>query len=246
MFGEAADLYDLRRPGYPDAAIDAVVAAVPGARDVLDVGAGTGKASVAFAARGLRVTAVEPDPAMAAVARRAVPAAEVVVARFEDWSGEDCADIVASAQAWHWMDPDAAIPKAAAALRPGGALAVIANAPRDGGVDLADEIDAAYRQVAPGLAETSVLRRWPVVSDEQRERLRASGLFRVEDEQHFDWDEPLSGAAYAELLQTHSDHRMLPPGDLAVLAEAVRGAIDAAGGTVVARYRTLVTIALVL
>ncbi|HEX5096633.1 MAG TPA: hypothetical protein VFX21_11490, partial [Acidimicrobiia bacterium] len=57
VFGEVADQYDRARPGYPDAAFDAVVEYAPvrpGDR-VLEVGAGTGKATTSMLARGLDV-----------------------------------------------------------------------------------------------------------------------------------------------------------------------------------------------
>src|SRR3954447_13440858 len=67
-FGEAAELYDRARPGYPEPLFDEVLTSVPGAARVLEAGAGTGHATAALAARGVAVEAVEPDPRMAAVA----------------------------------------------------------------------------------------------------------------------------------------------------------------------------------
>ena len=87
VFGEVADLYDRRRPGYPAAVFDDVLAFVPGARDVLEIGCGTGKATLSLAIRGLRVVAVEPDPDMARVARANTAGRRVAirVSRFEEW-----------------------------------------------------------------------------------------------------------------------------------------------------------------
>lgn len=58
-FGATAEEYDRVRPSYPSALIDDLEALHPLA--VLDVGAGTGKASELLAARGLDVLAVEAD-----------------------------------------------------------------------------------------------------------------------------------------------------------------------------------------
>src|SRR5215467_16119687 len=87
-FGGVAANYDKFRPRYPDQLVDDVVALLPGRR-VLEVGAGTGIATAAFAARGMAMTCVEPDPEMAAVlsANLADHAdVRVDVATFEDWS----------------------------------------------------------------------------------------------------------------------------------------------------------------
>ena len=120
-FGAIAAQYDRARPRYPAALFDelATVAGV----DTLDVGCGTGKASVLLAARGLRVLGVEVDPAMAAVAR--ARGVEVEVGAFETWDDRGRTfDLVTSAQAWHWVDPDAGARQAARVLRPDGVVAL--------------------------------------------------------------------------------------------------------------------------
>src|SRR5699024_3042805 len=67
-FGAVAAAYARHRPGYPSAALDWALAAARGRRgrqEVLDLGAGTGKVTEALLRRpGVRVTAVDPDPAM--------------------------------------------------------------------------------------------------------------------------------------------------------------------------------------
>ena len=63
-----ADAY-LKRPDYADAAIDAMLA-IAGAKKgdkFCDVGAGVAHLSLMLAARGLNVTAVEPNDAMRAI-----------------------------------------------------------------------------------------------------------------------------------------------------------------------------------
>src|SRR6266542_2199055 len=70
-FNQAADLYDRARPGYPPALFDdlAELAGVgPGCR-VLEIGPGTGQATVPLAERGCHIVAVELGADLAAVAR---------------------------------------------------------------------------------------------------------------------------------------------------------------------------------
>jgi ubiquinone/menaquinone biosynthesis C-methylase UbiE len=89
-FDEDAELYDRARPGYPSEVFDdlAKLAGIgPGCR-VLEVGAGTGKATSPLAERGCRITAVELGADMAAVARRNLAgfeSVEIVTADFETW-----------------------------------------------------------------------------------------------------------------------------------------------------------------
>ena len=123
-FGSVAEDYDRARPTYPGELIDDLVAG--GTPSVLDIGCGTGKAAELFIARGCSVVGVEADSRMADVARRKGIAVEV--SDFERWDARDRRfDLVVSAQAWHWMDPDVAPAKAADTLWPGGRLALFWN-----------------------------------------------------------------------------------------------------------------------
>lgn len=128
-FGAVAAQYDEHRPTYPDALIDAVLAAsmsAGGAPDVLDVGSGTGIAARQLRTAGANVLAVEPDPAMAQVARAS--GLSVEVGTFEDWQPAGRTfDVVTFAQSFHWVDPATAARKVWDVLRPGGALALSWN-----------------------------------------------------------------------------------------------------------------------
>lgn len=125
-FGEAVGAYERARPSYPDAVVDWLVPA--GARDVLDLGAGSGKLTRSLVARGLRVTAVDPDPAMLAALAASLPDVRAELGTAEAIPlPDDSVDLVTVAQAWHWVDAPVAIAEAARVLRPGGRLAIVWN-----------------------------------------------------------------------------------------------------------------------
>lgn len=123
-FGGAAENYDTHRPRYPEQLIDDVLA--PGARRVLEAGAGTGIASMQLIERGADLLAVEPDSRMAAVAQaKAIP---VEIATFEQWDPAGRRfDRVVFAASFHWVDPAVALPKVRGILHDGGKLALIWN-----------------------------------------------------------------------------------------------------------------------
>ena len=127
-FGKAVGDYDRGRPGYPGEAVDWALARAGAVVDVVDVGAGTGKFTASLVARGLAVTAVEPDPEM--LSRLAVnhPSVVSLAGTAESLPLDDAsADLVTFAQSWHWVDVPAASAEVARVLRPGGALALVWN-----------------------------------------------------------------------------------------------------------------------
>jgi SAM-dependent methyltransferase len=131
-FGAAAAAYAEHRPGYAEAAVRWALAAAGPAPRVLDLGAGTGKLTAALAALGADVTAVEPDPAMLAELRRALPAVRARPGRAEAIPLPDASvDAVLVGQAMHWFDMSLAAPEIARVLAPGGTLAGLWNVDDD-------------------------------------------------------------------------------------------------------------------
>jgi SAM-dependent methyltransferase len=126
-FGAAAVAYAEHRPDYALAAVEWALEPAPGRR-VLDLGAGTGKLTATLLALGVEVVAVEPDPAMLAQLRRAVPAARALSGTAEAIPLPDASvDAVLAGNAMHWFDMDVAGPEIARVLAPRGVLAGLWN-----------------------------------------------------------------------------------------------------------------------
>src|SRR5581483_5060659 len=90
--------------------------------------AGTGKLTRGLVALGFAVVAVEPGAPMLAQLQEAVPEAEAHVGPAESIPLPD-GNVAASfaGQAFHWFDPERALPELHRVTRPGGGLALLWN-----------------------------------------------------------------------------------------------------------------------
>jgi SAM-dependent methyltransferase len=126
--------YDRFRPGYPDALFETIASqlTLPRIPHVVDLGAGTGRASLAMAGLGWRVTAVEPGKPMLDVLRAHAADDGLLISTVQasaEETGLDAgsADLVTAAQAFHWFDQPRALGEMARILKPGGGLALFWN-----------------------------------------------------------------------------------------------------------------------
>ncbi|HXQ18381.1 MAG TPA: class I SAM-dependent methyltransferase [Acidimicrobiales bacterium] len=251
VFGSVAELYDRARPGYADLLVDDVLAFAGASRpQVLEIGAGTGKATVAFAARAGALLALEPDADMVTVAaRRCRDLGNVRIERstFEAWEpGERRFDLLVSAQAWHWVNPDVGYPKAHAVLRPAGVLALLWHRSIWNDGPLRDALVAVYEELAPRLLAATPTFPGLVGTEADARRpgeIESSGLFGEVEVHSHPWRRNYSTSEYLELLGTQSDHVLLEPTQRDRLFDAVAGVLDDAGGRVTMSYVTLVFLA---
>ena len=213
-FGMAAEQYDLIRPGYPSDLVSAVLAHCGGAgAAAVEVGAGTGKATRAFAERGLRITAIEPDPAMAGILAASCTGyagVTVVVSAFESYVPAEPCGLLFSAQAWHWTDPEVRWERAGGALAPGGSLALFWNLDHIIDQQVQGQVTAVHRDLTPDIKwdidpvpDDGLMDRWPATD------LAGLGTFTGLQARLFRWERGLSRRQYLDYLGTHSAYLVL-------------------------------------
>ena len=190
-FDAWADDYDRYRPGYPGELFATIARALdlPSRAEVADLGAGTGRATLAMARRGWRVTAIEPGGPMLAALERAARAERLTVATRsataeETGLADASVDLATAAQAYHWFDRPRALAEMGRIVRPGGGIALFWNV-RD---DETSRFLAAYSELleryVPGYEPGArAMRETPV---ETRREIEASGLFEVDDRVHLE------------------------------------------------------------
>jgi SAM-dependent methyltransferase len=138
-FGSIAEDYDALRPQAPRDAVDWMVP--PGCQVAVDLAAGTGLFTRTLVDRVAQVVAVEPDARMRAVLAARSATVNVLEGRGESIPLPDAAaDALFVSSAWHWMDPERAVPEIGRVLRDGGRFGLIWTS-RDREVDWVRELD---------------------------------------------------------------------------------------------------------
>jgi SAM-dependent methyltransferase len=210
-FADVAGAYERGRPGYPADAVRWLTGTEP--CDVVDLGAGTGKLTRALVELGHRVIAVEPLAEMRAQLEAAVPGVRAVAGAAESMPLADAsADVVASAQAFHWFDHDDALPEIARVLRPGGRLALVWNS-RDDRDPWMARLSAIIGNES--IQESDVI---PV--------LDTSGLFRWVETKRFEFEQVLDRDGLLDLCLSRSYLAKLPEPEREPVLEAVGALYD--------------------
>jgi SAM-dependent methyltransferase len=209
-FDGVAELYDRARPTYPEELFDDLVELAglrPGSR-VLEVGCGTGKATLPLAERGLRMTCVELGTSLAAVAERNLapfPEVEIVVADFETWTPPLAGyDALVSFTAYHWIERELRYSKAADVLHENGALAIAMVhhvLPPDADPFFL-EAQADYQAVGTGGNPPGP----PEDVEAFGEEMAASPLVRLVAERRYQWDVEYTADEYVDVISTYSEN----------------------------------------
>ncbi|MFE9555624.1 class I SAM-dependent methyltransferase [Streptomyces sp. NPDC006703] len=219
-FGDDAEEYDAFRPGYPAQLIDDVLdfADLDDSALALEVGAGTGKATRAFAQSGVPVTCVEPDARMARVLQHrcgGLPRVTVEIADFETWRPARRYGLLYCAQAWHWVDPAVRWRRAKAALSPGGAIALFWNHWFLESDELTAELTGAHARHGIDIPEHTILdpRPGPARYGSEAHQWRDMVAAGFVDPAHrlYGSVHDRSPSALIGLLASYSGYRILPP-----------------------------------
>jgi SAM-dependent methyltransferase len=222
-FGAAASAYAAPRPHDPAAADRGALPPAAGRRPtrVADVGAGTGKLTAALVRLGAEVTAVEPDPAMLAELRRAMPAARSVPGSAEALPLPDASvDAVLAGQAMHWFDLDLALPEIARVLVPGGVFAGLWNVHDDRVGWVAGLAEISRSQAS------ATLTRWRGGTGRCREERLAEagrGLFGSPEQAEFGHGQPRTAGSLLAAIATHSHLLVMQEAERARLLAQIEG-----------------------
>lgn len=234
-FDEIADLYDRVRPDPPPQGMAALLDRLPAGARVLEIGCGTGKATAALVRHGVQVTAVEPGVSLATLARRNVPAAEIITVRFEDFEPDGTFDAVVAVQSFHWVDTAAGLNGCARALRAGGTLALLWNLDVSDGTPFWRATLPLYEHFMP--SQDGALAGPEERIDSIEQAFRAHATFAGVRRETWRDERVYSAQDYLDLKRTDSSVRVLPPADQERFLAGLAKVLEAFGGTVTRHYQ---------
>ncbi len=214
-FAEVAGAYERGRPEYPEEAVRWLAGDEP--CDVVDLGAGTGKLTRTLVSLGHRVTAIEPLPEMLELLPATAPGASAILGNAEIIPLPGAfADVVTSAQSFHWFEHAVALPEIARVLRPGGRLAIVWN--------VRDEREVWVERLSKliGSEGTSAM--------DVDEPIGKSGLFGPVEKAEFQTEQMLDRETLLDLVLSRSYCAKLPPAEREPVLVAVGELYDEVAG----------------
>jgi SAM-dependent methyltransferase len=188
-----AGIYEDIRPSYPEKLIQDVISKTDlKLKDrLLEIGAGTGKATIQFAEKGFRVQAIELGENMAEILKDKcadLPNVSIDVVSFKDWIYliNHKYDMIYSAQAFHWLDKDIKYKKCHDLLKEKGYLVLFWYNPCDSKSSATIEIDEEVNRIVDRYVSNYYTNKGDPErrandgvsnNDERKAEIEASGLF---------------------------------------------------------------------
>ena len=213
-FNEDAMNYEKWRPTYCEELFHDIMeySKLDRNKKALEIGIGTGQATLPFLKTGCDLIAIELGENLAEFSKNKFKDYKnfsILNVPFEDFKcDENTFDLIYSATAFHWIDENIGYPKAFKLLKPGGTLALFWNKPFIGRKDdlLHQKIQSIYEKYKPSKAK-------PIENDEEHykellKKLRKYGFKDVELKL-YNKTRIFNACDYISLLNTYSDHRSM-------------------------------------
>ena len=229
--------YDKTRPDYPSELFEDIFdyANLCSGSIVLEIGIGTGQATLPFLQKGCNLTAVELGDRLAKYCKHKFSAFEKFNIIISDFLKADLPengyDMIFSATAFHWIPKDSGYAKIKTLINPNGVLALFWNHPFVSNVN--DETNrasiAVYQKYRPN-------DKTPIQFDESKCQVIINELaqFGFTDIQSkiYRRTRTLASEEYVNLIRTYSDHNALPEQKRLAFEQEMKQAIDEVGGKI--------------
>lgn len=236
-FNEDAYNYDKYRPTYPKDLFNDIMkfSGIRKKDKVLEIGIGTGQATLPFLQAGCDVTAIELGDKLAEYSRNKFALhnnIRIINSDFIDYEiDENTYDLIYSATAFHWIAPERGYDKSKKILKSGGAIALFWNHPYPNRLD--DEVNQANRRIYDKYCPSDKPISEFTADDCQKrlDELRQYGFIDITSKLYHRVRK-LKSDDYIALLNTYSDHRALAADIKFAFEKDMKKAIDDLGGEI--------------
>lgn len=183
-YSSVVQTYNLVRPEYSASLIAQLIntAKFPANANILEIGAGSGKATVHFAQLGYGLTCLEPNPGFCQILAKncqSYSQVKIINRAIEEWSVQlNYFDFVLAANAWHWLNPTIAESKIYQCLKADGKLILLWNMSPQLDYSLYRKLEPVYQIHAPQLVRYETEQTQREILAELGNIMLASGKFR--------------------------------------------------------------------
>jgi ubiquinone/menaquinone biosynthesis C-methylase UbiE len=236
-FNEDALNYDKFRPTYAADLFRDVISfsGITQNSDVLEIGIGTGQATLPFLQTGCNLTAIELGNQLTEYSRNKFTAYEkikILNADFTEYNeDENTYDLIYSATAFHWIPQETGFPKIMRLLKNNATIALFWNHPFVNRHD--DEIHVAVQKIYDKYRPSDK----PKAEFSERDCQKYSKLleqygFTNITSKLYKQTRQLNADEYISLLNTYSDHRALDQNIKESFETEIKKAINASNGII--------------
>lgn len=211
-FDTVAKIYDEVRPSYPNELIENIVenTKVDKKSKLLEVGAGTGKATIQMAEKGLNIHCVELGANLAEILKdkcKEYLNVKVDISSFEEWKQSEYEqfDLIYSAQAFHWMDEKTKYKRCHELLKEDGYLALFWYQGVSEKSEVGDELGAMIENYVPGFSNKEVCGQSHEESLKMRKKeILDSKLFKDIKIFEYPFENKMNADEYLKVLSSYS------------------------------------------
>ena len=238
-FNEVPVEYDNLRPQYTDDLFTDIIqfSFLDKTKKALEIGIGTGQATLPFLKTGCKLTAIEIGNKLAQYSREKFSEYEefkVINQDFESASLEENSyDLIYSASAFHWIPPEIGLPKVYQLLKSGGVFVWFSVQPAPSQEQIHNELQNVYEDYNHYFKGGKLqFNRHQEALDKQQYRVNAFkqyGFVEIIDKL-YSGSRSLNASDYATLCSTYSDHRAIPEEERIIFLQKIEDVINRCGG----------------
>lgn len=240
-FDNTAVGYDTVRPMYVNGIFDAIFRykTMDENSSALEIGIGTGKATLPFLEKGCSVCALEPGENLAVIAAEKYREYGKFMLHVQTLQEFECPskffNLIYSATAFHWIPEEYGYKRVYELLKEGGVFARFAYhaGPDRGRSELAREIQQLYKAYMNSTKEPKIFDQ-----EDAQELAQIAEKYGFTDTEYYVYEttKDFTADEYMELLRTYPDHMKLEEEKREKLFTGIYEAIQRHGGVITVYY----------